>query len=57
MKANEILEIIRSLAKAQGLYCRILQAILSSENPDEVLEELEKQDFSSAVDLVLFFEC
>jgi len=54
MTKEEILKQIESLSKAQGFYCRILRGI--RENP-KVLEELEKQNFKDAVDIVLFFEC
>lgn len=52
MKKQEILEVLRSLARSQGLYGRILRDIT-----DEGLEYLENQNFKDALDLVLFIEC
>ena len=59
MKRQEIYATIKMLAKSQGFYGRILEAI---DNMDEFEAydfwyELEKQGFKDAVDMVLFFEC
>lgn len=52
MSKEQILKTIRDLAKSQGLYGRILRDLT-----DEALEYLEKQNFESPLDLVLFIEC
>lgn len=57
MNREEILETIRSLAKSQGFYGRLL-FVLSSDEPDAVayLNYLEEQNFKDTVDLVMFLE-
>ena len=57
MKANEILETIKMLAKSQGFYGRLLNDIETSEERENILAELESQNFKDPVDLVMFFEC
>ena len=57
MKANEILETIKMLAKSQGFYGRLLNAIETSEERENILAELESENFKDPVDLVMFFEC
>lgn len=62
MDRNEILATIHNLAKSQGFYGRVLNAILELRevNPnkyDEYMESLEAQKFGDAIDLVLYFEC
>ena len=57
MKANEILEAIKMLAKTQGFYGRLLNDIETSEERENILAELESQNFKDPVDLVMFFEC
>ena len=57
MKANEILETIKMLAKSQGFYGRLLNAIETSEEGENLLAELESENFKDPVDLVMFFEC
>lgn len=61
MKYNEIIETIKMLAKSQGFYGRLLNAMHEAyeENYDGFMDfmyELEKQNFKDAVDLVLYFE-
>lgn len=51
MKKEEILEAIRSLAKSQGFYSRLLEELT-----DEKLDYLEKQGFEDYVDLIMFLE-
>lgn len=53
MNKEEILNVIKSLAKSQGFYCRILQAI---EEDKIILDKLAELDFKDSVDLVLYFE-
>ena len=57
MKANEILETIKMLAKSQGFYGRLLTSIETSEERENILAELESENFKDPVDLVMFFEC
>ena len=57
MKANEILETIKMLAKSQGFYGRLLNSIETSEERENILAELESENFGDVVDLVMFFEC
>ena len=57
MKANEILETIKMLAKSQGFYGRLLNAIETSEERENILAELESENFKDPVDLVMFLEC
>lgn len=62
MKMNEILSVIRSLAKSQGLYGRILEAIENlrdygdPEDYDALVSALEAQNFKDPLDVVLYFE-
>lgn len=62
MKMNEILSVIRSLARSQGLYGRILEAIEDlrdygdPDKYDELVSALEAQNFTDPVDVVLYFE-
>lgn len=53
MNKQEILNTIKSLAKSQGFYCRILQAI---EKDESILDKLEEQNFKDTVDLIFYFE-
>lgn len=61
MKFDEIIQIIKDLAKSQGFYGRLLYEIEDAkENDREKYERikvtLEEQNFKDAVDMVLFFE-
>lgn len=53
MKANEILEAIKSLSQSQGFYGRLYERLVQDE---EALQYLEEQNFTDVVDLVLFLE-
>lgn len=57
MNREEILETIRSLAKSQGFYGRLVK-ILESDELDALayLELLEEQNFKDPIDLILFIE-
>lgn len=57
MNREEILETIRSLAKSQGFYGRLVK-ILESDELDTLayLELLEEQNFKDPIDLILFIE-
>ena len=57
MKANEILEAIKMLAKSQGVYGKVLSYIETSEERENILAGLESLNFKDSVDLVMFFEC
>ncbi len=52
MNKNQILNTIKSLARSQGFYGRMLNNIT-----DEGLDYLEEQNFKDPVDLVMFIEC
>jgi len=54
MDKTRILEIIKSLAKSQGLYGRLL--IYIEENP-KYLDHLEQQNFKDPLDLISYIEC
>ena len=62
MKMNEILSVIRTLARSQGLYGRILEAIEDlrdygdPDKYDELVSALEAQNFKDPLDVVLYFE-
>jgi hypothetical protein len=56
MTKEEILNTFRMLAKSQGFYGRLLNEIENADNRDEILENLEKQNFSDPVDLILAIE-
>ena len=73
MKIEEIKSTIKSLASSQGFYGRLLASsqgfygrLLASmetmeemfpQDYEEVVKELESQNFENAVDLVMYFEC
>lgn len=59
MKRNDIINAITQLSYSQGFYGRLLRDLqsLDEETYNEVMEELEAQNFSDTVDMVLFFEC
>ena len=62
MKMEEIKETIKSLASNQGFYGRLLASMETMEKMfpkdyEEVVKELESQNFQNAVDLVMYFEC
>ena len=58
MKREEIMETIKSLASSQGLYSRLYRDLmaLDEEKYNEVMTELESQNFKDAVDLIMFIE-
>ena len=62
MKIEEIKSTIKSLASSQGSYGRLLASMETMEKMfpkdyEEVVKELESQNFQNAVDLVMYFEC
>ncbi|MCI7555078.1 MAG: hypothetical protein MST00_06575 [Tenericutes bacterium] len=58
MKREEIMETIKSLASSQGFYGRLYRDLmeLDEDEYDEVMTELESQNFKDGVDLVMFIE-
>lgn len=58
MNRTEIMNTIGTLANSQGFYSRIYNYLLSLNEDDlnEILDELEAQNFADAVDMVLYFE-
>ena len=62
MKMNEIISFIEMLSQSQGFYGRLLRSIheLKQENEtayNELKHYLESQNFSDALDVIMFFEC
>ena len=59
MKREEIMETIKILASSQGLYSRLYRDLmaLDEEKYNEVMTELESQDFKDGVDLIMYIEC
>jgi hypothetical protein len=62
MKREQIINTIKNLARSQGFYSRLYRAIEDAKenNPDayeDFMTELEAQNFSDSVDLVLYLEC
>ena len=59
MTRDDILDAIRTLARSQGFYGRLLTAIYEADDDarDEFLGTLEDQHFNDVVDLVMFLEC
>ena len=58
MKREEIMETIKSLASSQGLYGRLYRDLmeLDEDEYEQVMLELESQNFKDEVDLVMFIE-
>ena len=58
MDREQIMQIIRDLAKSQGFYGRLYDCIasLEAEQQDKYLTYLEEQNFKDTLDLVLYFE-
>lgn len=59
MTRNDIIDAIRNLARSQGFYGRLLDALVNADEDvrDEFLDGLESQNFTDVVDLVMFLEC
>ena len=62
MGRTEIENTIKVLASSQGFYSRMWATMMNMrenepERYDEVMAELEAQNFKDEVDLVLFLEC
>lgn len=58
MKIDEILNVIKALAKGNGFYGRLLSHIqnLPKDEYEIFVKHIEHQNFSGTVDLILFFE-
>lgn len=56
MNKEEIWDAICDLALSQGFYGRLARDIENSGMKDEILADLEKQNFANMLDMVLFFE-
>ena len=61
MKRDDILNVFAELAQSQGFYGRLLRDLREMEecDPDsyeEVMTQLEEQNFHDALDLILYIE-
>ena len=58
MNREQILSTFRSLAMSQGFYGRLLDRIyaVDEDTRENFLAELEEQNFSDVVDLVMYIE-
>ena len=58
MKREEIMETIKTLASSQGLYSRLYRDLmaLDEDKYNEVMTELESQNFKDGVDLIMYIE-
>lgn len=58
MKMEDILNAIRKLASSQGFYGRLYRDLmeLDEDEYEQVMLELESQNFKDEVDLVMFIE-
>lgn len=59
MKREEIMETIKTLASSQGLYSRLYRDLMALDEDEynEVMTELESQNFKDGVDLIMYIEC
>ena len=62
MDRNQIMDAIAMFSTSQGFYGRLLESFIELEENDpqmyeEVMNELEAQNFGSRVEMVMFFEC
>lgn len=58
MKRGEIKDLLRSLARSQGMYGRLLRDIESMDKVDQedFWSELEAQNFKDDLDVIMYFE-
>lgn len=61
MNRDEIMDAIKMLASSQGFYSRMYSGLceMRDNDPDEydqIMTQLEEQNFKDAVDMVMFFE-
>lgn len=59
MGMNEIMGVLESLARSQGFYARIIDAINGLCEDDYIIvkHELEDRKFKDVIDVVMYFEC
>lgn len=58
---DDVMDVIISLSHSQGYYGRILRSIAELRDEDEeafdaLVVEIESQEFTSALDVVMYFE-
>ena len=58
MKREQIMQAIQDLAKGQGRYQRLIQAIdeMGEEEYEFFMSNLEKQNFKDIIDIIFYFE-
>lgn len=59
MTYEEFLEVIKTLAKSQGFYSRVLKSIQNITNEVELedfRQHIEEQNFKDAVDVIMYYE-
>lgn len=56
MHKEEILRCIKSLARSQGCWWRLLHSWIEDGVLEQALDELEEMNFKNSLDLVLFLE-
>ena len=62
MKMNEIMNFINEMSKQQGFYGRLYRQLIDIKENDkdtysEIVEQLEAQNFTDTLDIVMYFEC
>lgn len=59
MNRDELMAVIKMLAKSQGYYGRLLQGIngLSKSAYEYLMREWESKKFEDSVDFILYIEC
>lgn len=61
MKRNEILDLIKGLARSQGRYGRMYETLMECREDDpeayeEIMTDWEKQQFKTPLDFILYVE-
>ena len=55
---EQVIDLIRSLSRSQGLYGRLLNNIMESEEVQEEFKKVvEEQKFETELDFILWYEC
>lgn len=62
MKINEMISVVKELAKTQGFYSRILASWIEYQNYypamwDDIVNELESLNFKDSVEFCMYLEC
>lgn len=59
MDREEMMAIFKDLARSQGFYGRLVEAIEEADpwDRDNFWDELESKNFRDTVDLVMYLEC